>query len=69
MSYTEEVAFATKEVVDSNGNNLFKRRFAVGRELKVQTKTLPELVALYQQITLSFHQNGKAFLVTFNFWK
>lgn len=50
----EEVVLVTEETESSNDNKLFKKIPAICKELKIETMTLPELIAKYDGIDIDF---------------
>ncbi len=50
----DEIILVTEETETSNDNKLFKKIPAICKEVGVRTITLPELIALYKDITLQF---------------
>jgi hypothetical protein len=50
----EEIFLVTEETENSNDNKLFKKIPAICKELGIKTKTLPELLELYNGIDVEF---------------
>lgn len=50
----EKVVLVTEETESSNDNKLFKKIPAICKELNVETMTLPELLAKYEEIDINF---------------
>ncbi len=50
----EEVVLVTEETEISNDNKLFKKIPAICKELNIETRTLPELLAIYEGIDIDF---------------
>lgn len=50
----ERVVLVTEETESSNDNKLFKKIPAICKELKIETMTLPELIAKYDGIDIEF---------------
>jgi hypothetical protein len=50
----EKVVLVTEETESSNDNKLFKKIPAICKELEIETKTLPEIIALYEGIDIDF---------------
>lgn len=50
----EKVVLVTEETESSNDNKLFKKIPAICKELEVETMTLPELLAKYDDIDIDF---------------
>lgn len=50
----ENVILVTEETESSNDNKLFKKIPAICKELEIQTMTLPELIAIYDNIDIEF---------------
>lgn len=50
----ERVVLVTEETESSNDNKLFRKIPAICKELKIETMTLPELIAKYDGIDIDF---------------
>lgn len=50
----EDVVLVTEETESDNDNKLFKKIPAICRELKIETITLPGLIARYREIDIEF---------------
>ncbi len=50
----EQVILVTEETESSNDNKLYKKIPAICKELKIETMTLPELIAKYDSIDIYF---------------
>ncbi len=50
----EQVILVTEETESSNDNKLFKKIPAICKELNVETMTLPELLAKFEDIDIDF---------------
>ena len=50
----ERVVLVTEETESSNDNKLFKKIPAICKELQIETMTLPELIAKYDDIDIDF---------------
>jgi hypothetical protein len=50
----ENVVLVTEETESSNDNKLFKKIPAICKELQIETMTLPELIAKYDDIDIDF---------------
>lgn len=51
----EQVIIVTEETESSNDNKLFKKIPAICKELEIETMTLPEIIAKYDDIDIDFH--------------
>lgn len=51
----EQVFLVTEETESSNDNKLFKKIPAICKELKIETMTLPELIAKYDGIDIDYY--------------
>ena len=50
----EKIVLVTEETENSNDNKLFKKIPAICKELNIETLTLPELLAKYDEIDIDF---------------
>lgn len=56
----KQVILVTEETESSNDNKLFKKIPAICKELKIETMTLPELIARYNDIEINFQKKTDA---------